>query len=530
MIKGIDISYYQGSIDFEAVKKDGTDFVIIREGYRNSTDVRFFEYVDGARKAGIKVLGCYHFSYAVNEYEAINEANYMLNNMVTAGLDEKTYCFFDFEYDSVKKAAERGFGIGRSDINRMAQAFCETIASRGYIPGLYMNMDYYNNVYDIRLKTQYQLWLADYSYTPAAPSLFRQYTDKGRVSGINSLVDLDYFYGTEIKMEEKNMKSRTAVTELVTSWLGKNEADGSYKSIIDIYNSYKGPLPRGIKMDYKWAWCACTWSALAIALGYTDIMPIEISCGLLIDKAREMGCWNEDDAYIPNYGDAVLYDWDDNGVGDNTGWPDHIGTVTYRNPEAGYFVVIEGNCADAVKKRTMSINGRYIRGFITPKYDNFVVTGDADDNTRRPDKSLKEVAHEVITGIWGNGEERMNSLTAYGYNYSDVQNEVNRILNGSAAQAPFEDNPTDDIKIVRTTCYAKFKDYTKAGIYVTTADLYCRNDAGTNKKALCVIPKGMAVNCYGYLNVANGKDWLLVAVKLGNTVYEGFCSEAYLKR
>lgn len=63
--------------------------------------------------------------------------------------------------------------------------------------------------------------------------------------------------------------SRQAVVDLVERWVGKKESDGSYKSIIDIYNSFTGKLPRSTKMEYGWAWCACTWSALAVALKYT---------------------------------------------------------------------------------------------------------------------------------------------------------------------------------------------------------------------------------------------------------------------
>ena len=84
-------------------------------------------------------------------------------------------------------------------------------------------------------------------------------------------------------------RSRQLVVNLVRSWEGKNEADGSYKEIIDIYNSQQGKLPRNIKMQYGWAWCACTWSALAITLGYTDIMPVEISCYYLIEAAKKIG-------------------------------------------------------------------------------------------------------------------------------------------------------------------------------------------------------------------------------------------------
>lgn len=165
-------------------------------------------------------------------------------------------------------------------------------------------------------------------------------------------------------------KTRAAVVALAQSWLGKKESDGSYKSIIDIYNSYKGTLPRNTKMSYGWAWCACTWSALAIKLGYTDIMPIEISCGFLIEAAQKMGIWVENDAYVPDPGDAILYDWDDNGVGDCTGWPDHVGTVETVNRSTGMMTVIEGNYNDAVQRRQIKVNARYIRGYICPKYDN----------------------------------------------------------------------------------------------------------------------------------------------------------------
>ena len=110
------------------------------------------------------------------------------------------------------------------------------------------------------------------------------------------------------------MYSRQAVVDLAESWVGKKEADGSYKSIIDIYNSFTGAFPRNVKMEYGWAWCACTWSALAVALKYTPIMPIEISCYYLIERAKAMGVWEENDAHVPKLGEAVLYDWQDNGV------------------------------------------------------------------------------------------------------------------------------------------------------------------------------------------------------------------------
>lgn len=107
-------------------------------------------------------------------------------------------------------------------------------------------------------------------------------------------------------------KSRQAVVNLVESWDGKKESNGSHKSIIDLYNDFfekicAGKFPRGIRMRYDWAWCACTWSALAAALRYESIMPMEISCYYLIEAAKKMGCWQENDAYVPSPGDAILY-------------------------------------------------------------------------------------------------------------------------------------------------------------------------------------------------------------------------------
>jgi hypothetical protein len=307
--------------------------------------------------------------------------------------------------------------------------------------------------------------------------------------------------------------SRKASVNLIRSWDGRNEKDGSYKEIIDIYNSYKGKFPRNVKMKYEWEWCACTWSAVAIKLGYTSIMPIEISCFYLIEAAKKMNCWQERDGYVPKPGDAVLYDWEDSGKGDNVGVPNHVGMVIEVYKDAGYFVVEEGNYNRAVKKRTVSINGKYIRGFITPKYDNDEI-GVPKKNTG---KDINMIAHEVITGLWDSGEKRKQLLKEYGYDYSAVQNKVNEILNSSNTK-----------KVA--TCKPKSYDINLLGYYIATANLYCRNDAGTNKKALCKIPKDTYVFCDGYYTVFNGVKWYYIKFELKGIQYTGFSSGKYLRR
>lgn len=326
-------------------------------------------------------------------------------------------------------------------------------------------------------------------------------------------------------------RSRARVVTLVNSWLGLKEADGSYKKIIDIYNSYS-PLPRGTKMQYGWAWCAATWSAIAIELGYTDIMPIEISCSKLIDKAKFMGIWIENDGYVPKLGDACLYYWKDDksnyATSDCVGAPDHIGIVTYVNKNSGYFVVTEGNYSNSVKKRTVDINGRYIRGFICPKYDTDPSAIDIYADTS--DLKMITVAREVISGKWGVGLQRKKRLEDAGYDYKTIQSEVNRILNGGAAMpmlsATSQIEPTAQ-KVVATT-KATFKKIVTKTTLRTTADLYLRNGAGTNKKALCLMPKGVEVHWYGYYSKAGNQEWYYVQTDLNGTEYTGFCSSVYL--
>ena len=198
------------------------------------------------------------------------------------------------------------------------------------------------------------------------------------------------------------------------AWIGKNEADGSHREIIDIYNSHK-PLARGVKMQYDWAWCACFVSAVAVKLGYTSIIPTEISCSKMIELLKGIGAWVEDDSYVPKVGDIIFYDWDDNGVGDNKNQPDHVGIV--ETVVGDTIHVIEGNYSNSVKRRYIRVNGKTIRGYGVPKYD------------AEPTKTITQIAREVLKGKWGNGAVRKIRLTEAGYDYNAVQKEVNRLCN-----------------------------------------------------------------------------------------------------
>lgn len=166
-------------------------------------------------------------------------------------------------------------------------------------------------------------------------------------------------------MTEKELRQNYVNTAI--GYLGCKESDGSHKKIIDLYNSHK-PLARGYAVKYTDAWCATFVSAMAIKCGLTDIIPTECGCGQMIQLFQKLGAWVENDAHTPQTGDVIFYDWDDSGVGDCTGYPEHVGIVV--SVTGGNMKIIEGNKSDSVSYRTIAVNARYIRGYGAPKYSS----------------------------------------------------------------------------------------------------------------------------------------------------------------
>ena len=163
-------------------------------------------------------------------------------------------------------------------------------------------------------------------------------------------------------------KQRAKIVKTARSYLGAQQRSAKHKKIINTFNKVK---PDGWAMTYTAFWCAASVSAWAIeTFGVTkakQFFPLSANCGTIITKAKKMKIWKESDSYKPSPGDWILYDWDDNGKGDNVGGPDHVGLVEAVNGKG--IRVIEGNKNKAVGQRVVNLNGRYIRGFVVPKYD-----------------------------------------------------------------------------------------------------------------------------------------------------------------
>ena len=214
------------------------------------------------------------------------------------------------------------------------------------------------------------------------------------------------------------MTSRSKIVQVAKSYIGVCGGSSAHADILHWFNTVK---PDGYTAKKSDAWCAEFVSACAIqAFGKKTAVkyfPLSCACTVIIRKAKDKNIWVESDKYIPDAGDWILYDWQDSGKGDNKGGPDHVGLVEYY--KAGYIHVIEGNYGNKVKRRKLRIDGKYIRGFVTPDYDKIKVSS--------PKNSAEQVIKDVLSNKYGTGKTRKEKLTAAGYNYDQIQQEVTRI-------------------------------------------------------------------------------------------------------
>lgn len=212
----------------------------------------------------------------------------------------------------------------------------------------------------------------------------------------------------------KPVHTKEEAVAAMRGWIGRKESDGSHKAIVDIYNAELKVSVRqhgtvNYSVSYKDSWCATAASAAYIYAGMGDLFPVECSCPRMIQIAKKMGVWVERDDYVPEPGDAILYDWQDSGSGDNMGTPDHIGIV--EKVEKGVITVIEGNYQDSVKRREIKVNGKGIRGYVVPKAPVRPDTAPVDTSTTEPAKAPAPASQGPSRTI-----QRYGNVTAFALN------------------------------------------------------------------------------------------------------------------
>lgn len=196
--KGIDVSKWQGTVDWEKVKAAGIEFAMLRAGYgQGNIDPQFVRSADECTRLGIP-FGVYWFSYAYTAEMAAQEAKFCIDAVSKYRLSYPMA--FDFEYDSVDYASEQGVAVTKELASAMARAFCSTVEDNGYYPMIYANPNYLSAYFDRDLPMEYDIWLAqwprnpDPAQEPAQAGGMWQYTSSGTVAGISGRVDLDAAY------------------------------------------------------------------------------------------------------------------------------------------------------------------------------------------------------------------------------------------------------------------------------------------------------------------------------------------------
>ncbi len=225
-MKGIDVSKYQGKIDWEAVKSSGIEFAIIRAGYGLCTPDECFEYnITEAKRVGLKV-GVYWFSYALNEEDAVIEADYCHHKIQKHKMDFPV--FYDFEYATEEYAEKNGVSYTNASRSAIIKAFCDRIKRYGYDSGIYTNLDYIKYKLDMKPLEEYPLWLADYSNSTGQTErkeFMRQTTSEGKVQGIKGNVDLDECFA-KINDNQPSEWSKEAIKWAVKNKILQGDANG----------------------------------------------------------------------------------------------------------------------------------------------------------------------------------------------------------------------------------------------------------------------------------------------------------------
>ena len=192
---GIDVSVYQGNIDWNKVKRAGVDYAMIRVGGRGYgsdgkmyDDVNFEKNIEGALEAGLDV-GVYYFSQAITVREAQEEADYVLDKIREYDV---TYPVV-FDWERIGGSEARTYGLETDLLCRIAGAFCQRVEAAGYTPMIYFNSYCGYIKYDLSKIDDYDFWFARYNDTPGFYYDFDmwQYSDSGVVSGISGKVDLN---------------------------------------------------------------------------------------------------------------------------------------------------------------------------------------------------------------------------------------------------------------------------------------------------------------------------------------------------
>ena len=556
-IKGIDISYYQGNIDFRKVAADGVKFAILREGYRATIDSKFLTYVKGCQQNNIDIM-VYHFIYTNNATIQQN-AQSTYNNIKKAGLDPtKIWIAADLEYDTWTKNHEK---CTREKCTKYTKQYLDALKALGCKKLLiYTNGDYYKNYYDWS-QLKYPIWLADYTGDPDYPCVIQQYTSDGTVDGIQGTVDMDWLFDESmLSTVNENPSSKVilqkgdtgADVENMQNMLiklgyscGSWGADGDFGTYtylavrefqkdnsLEATGQYDSLTQDKLTKAYdnlnKKATTPTQTAAPAKEEGITaqDILNVFRSW---IGKSRSAGTHHDiidlynsytprargykvtySDAYCDTTVSAAFIKLNAVNLigGTECGVENHVaifkkagiweedGTVT---PQPGWIIVFNWG------SESQPNDGYSDHIGIVEKVSNGnIITIEGNMNGGKVDRRIIPIGWKYIRGY-----------AKPNYSNSKIKNVTTTEVGNIQTDSPKNETPSTHVD------YAESFTSKIAGTYRTTALLNLRSGASTSKKVVTVIPRGAEVKCYGY----HTGSWYYVQYDK----YVGFCYRNYLK-
>lgn len=243
---GIDVSKFQGDIDWETVASQGIAFAFIRVGNRGygsegtlNTDGMYLQNIEGAKAAGIDV-GVYFYSQAVSEEEAVEEAEYVLSLLDGMELDYPVV--YDEEY--VIEDEARTDGVSAEQFTKNALAFCETIEAAGYEPAIYATMKWEAYALEMEKLNAYPKWYADYEEYPQTPYafVFWQYTNEAAIDGISEPVDLNMEIISEEEYTDRLLSEMTTEEKVAQLFVITPEALSGGQTVRSVSEALKSAM------------------------------------------------------------------------------------------------------------------------------------------------------------------------------------------------------------------------------------------------------------------------------------------------
>ena len=542
-IKGIDISQWQGNIDWSKVKSAGIQFAILREGYRKTVDNKFLQNAKGAKSADIPILGVYHFIYTDGATIAQN-AQSTVDNIKKAGLDPTEIMIFaDLEYDTWEKNGET---CTMERCSRYTKEYLEALKKLGCKRlGIYANLDYYQNYYTEELKSEYTIWLADYEGENDYPCIIQQYSSKGKVSGISGNVDMNYLIDESYLNKEDETMGLWEKTKLLldaqvgylekrsNSNLDSKTGNAGYNN----YTKYSRDVDNmGLMGCQGQPWCA-TYQFWICAQVFGKQKALEImgngfyNCNSVKAHAKAKGTWHS----TPKLGALVIFR---NGA--------HIGRVisisgnTIRtnegNTSSGGLNNVEAN-GGCVAEKSYTIGNSQIDGYVWIDYGEGEDFSDGTDYWKATGTATATVDNlyvraypngEIIGELMKGNRFEINGVTSGSWTQVNVANiGVGWVWTGYIQKdgAQSSEPPKQEI--------AEKQDKTQRLFVgkVTASALNVRTWAGTEYpqiKSYPTLARGNLVDVMNYTQTANdGSKWYYIRIA---GKYHGFVSAKYIER